>query len=143
MRYHLAATLKLALGEEKEVSVQVLGDAVMAEVTAIGRNYLASEGKGDAISDRHLELSRGELAHLMDALHGKFMLFQDPEELGLTPALVLDDPERRRWGLEQPYEHPYLYVAAMVASVAAIALLLYAALVVGRSVLPHIFHVHH
>jgi hypothetical protein len=142
VRHHLAKTLEIALVDE-DVSVDALVDAVMTEVTAIGRTYLALYRKEDAASDRRLEVSRSELVRLMDALPGQFMLFQEPEALGLAPALVLDEPERERWGLIRPYKHPYIYVAAIVALVAAVAVLAYFAFVVEFRVLPHIVRIHH
>jgi hypothetical protein len=142
VRHHLGTTLEIALADE-DVSVDALVGAVMTEVTAIGRTYLALHTKENAASDRALELSRNELAHLMDGLHGKFMLFQEPDALGLAPALVLDEPERERWGLIRTYKHPYIFVAAIIALVAAFAISTYFAVVVEFRVLPHIVRIHH
>ena len=86
----------------------------------------------------------------MDSLRGAFTwftVFQDPfasdvtSALAVAPAYVIED-ERRRWGLIQPLHHPYVFVAAIIAFIAATAIVFYALFAVEFAVLPHIVRIH-
>jgi hypothetical protein len=148
VREHLAAALRIALADrddppaDRDGLIDELASAVLAEVRATGRSYVALEKPSDAERERSMETYRYEVARIVDALQGRFTLFQYPYGLALAPALVLDDPERRRWGMMQPYKRPYAYVALIIAAIAGLAITAYFCVAIELRLVPHFFHVH-
>jgi hypothetical protein len=124
---HLAAALLCAVDDHVD-AVPTLVEATLDEVTASAKAFVTLKKDGRATLDQaELEratlLYRQRIGRVLAALPHTFTLFHDPGVLAITPALILDDPPRERWGLNRPYRHPYAYVS--------LALCIFAGVVVG------------
>jgi hypothetical protein len=144
VRRQLAVTLRVVAGAS-DASVDELTTAAVVAVRATIRPYLVPKHASDEQRDRAVIGCRHALGDLIDAWPERFTVFDDPSvltetlALTVTPAFVLAD-ERERLGLTQTTARPYLYVAVILALIAATALTMYFALVVELKVVPHLFH---
>jgi hypothetical protein len=126
--------LDFVFGEPGDATVDDLALASRIELEDAAREY--DEAPDDTV--RHVQIKEDRLytriGAQFDAIPGEFTIFMvPPAYFAVAPALVTDDPPRRRFGLQSPLENPYYYVSLVVFSLAATTVGLYFVGIFGES----------
>jgi hypothetical protein len=130
VRQNFANALRFALGDNTE-ETDPLVEATLFEATATAHNFFSHASGSEDEYDRALMRYRERIGNIFELLPGRFTLFQNPNAwpgyvvgLGLAPALVLDDPPRRQWGM-QPFVHAHRYISMLLALITVFAMAMY------------------